>query len=435
VRRLLALAFALGSMTLTLPQQPFAAALPLPEMLTPERAAQRRLYNPSGLRAFFAALARLEAGRSRRPLRILQIGDSHTANDAFSGRMREVLQARFGDGGRGWLPIGIPFKYYRPRLVTVTETGWRHLGGRDPENSLPFGLDAALAESVAPGATMRLASDDPVGFDRVAIEYVTRPQGGVFAVAADGRPPVRIATAARAAAVRRIEIRSPPHAQAVVLRVLGRTSVMLAGWTGERGRGVIYENHGTIGATAALLGRLDAATVRRELLDSRPALLIVAFGTNEGFDDGLDREHYGAMFRAAVEQLRRDAPEASVLVLGPADGNRRKKACDAVAACDAAADARGQSCDWAPPPNLDAVRAAQEKAASRSGWAFWNWSQAMGGACSMHRLVEREPPWAYPDHVHLNRAGYAAAADVLLYDLFNEYRDWRRRLVPRRGGG
>jgi lysophospholipase L1-like esterase len=421
----LALTLVLGSMTVT--GAPAEPPLPVPEMLTPDRAMQRRLYNPAGLRRFFTALERLERGRARRPLRILQIGDSHTANDAFSGRMREVLQAQFGDGGRGWLPIGIPFKYYRPRMVSVTESGWRHFGGRDPERSLPFGLDATLAESTAPGASMRLATDDPAGFDRVAIEYVARPQGGVFAVSVDGRRPVRIATAARVSAVRRIDIRSPPYAQAVDLRVLDRRPVMLAGWSGERRGGVIYENHGTIGATAALLGRLDAKTVRRELADSRPALLIIAFGTNEGFDDGLDLERYGAMFRAAVETLRRDAPEASVLILGPADGNRRDEACDAAAACEAAADGKAEACAWAPPPNLGAVRDAEEKAAARSGWAFWNWSQAMGGACSMHHLVERDPPWAYPDHVHLNKVGYAAAADVLLYDLLNEYREWRRR--------
>ena len=39
---------------------------------------------------------------------ILQIGDSHTANDSFSGRMRELFQARFGDAGRGVLPPGVP---------------------------------------------------------------------------------------------------------------------------------------------------------------------------------------------------------------------------------------------------------------------------------------------------------------------------------------
>jgi len=62
----------------------------------------------AALRPFFTALAQLDMKRTRQAVRILQIGDSHTANDAFSGRMRERLQSRFGAAGLGWLPAGIP---------------------------------------------------------------------------------------------------------------------------------------------------------------------------------------------------------------------------------------------------------------------------------------------------------------------------------------
>ena len=44
---------------------------------------------------FYQALAAVEAGRASQAA-VLQIGDSHTANDAFSGRLRELMQARFG---------------------------------------------------------------------------------------------------------------------------------------------------------------------------------------------------------------------------------------------------------------------------------------------------------------------------------------------------
>src|ERR1700681_1171571 len=76
------------------------------------------------LRPFFVALAGLDQHRARRPLRILQVGDSHTANDGFSGRLRERLQDRFGAAGRGWLPAGVPYGYFRPALVAVGESGW-----------------------------------------------------------------------------------------------------------------------------------------------------------------------------------------------------------------------------------------------------------------------------------------------------------------------
>ncbi len=53
----------------------------------------------------------------------------------------------------------------------------------------------------------------------------------------------------------------------------------------------------------------------------------------------------------------------------------------------------------------------------------------MGGACSIHHFLVREPPWAFPDHVHLNKDGYAATADVLFFDLINAYERWKASVV------
>src|SRR5947207_12055989 len=118
--------------------------------------SDRRLSSPASLEKFFAALDGLEEKRATAPVRIVQIGDSHTANDAFSGRMREALQRRFGSAGRGWLPAGIPFKYYQPRLVTVTETGWRNIGAAEDALAAAIGLDAAVVRSDHLDAQMTL---------------------------------------------------------------------------------------------------------------------------------------------------------------------------------------------------------------------------------------------------------------------------------------
>jgi lysophospholipase L1-like esterase len=64
--------------------------------------------------------------------------------------------------------------------------------------------------------------------------------------------------------------------------------------------------------------------------------------------------------------------------------------------------------------------------ALRHGWAFWDWSAAMGGACSMHQGLAEDPPLAMSDHVHLSKAGYALTADRLFTDLMRAYDDWKR---------
>src|SRR5579884_3891361 len=305
----LALALALAQCAKPAPPPPMSktAEAVLPILLDAARVDDRRLFSASGLERFFAALDRLERKRAARPLRILQIGDSHTAGDAFSSHMRDLLQARFGAAGRGWLPAGIPFRYYRPRRVTVTAAGWRQLGPRDAGPDVPLGLDAAVAESERPGALMTLVSSEAPGFDRLGLEFVARPAGPPLQIRIDRREPFLVSTAlgsprdesrgVGAARIRaeRIAIPVGPDAREVALTAIDRRPIALLGWGVGRDRtGIVYENHGTIGATVDLLGRMSPRTVAMELAGSRPALLVVAFGTNEGFDDSLDLGSYRA---------------------------------------------------------------------------------------------------------------------------------------------
>jgi lysophospholipase L1-like esterase len=399
------------------------APLPVPELLRPDRAGQRPLEGATALAPFFAALDRVEHKHPAEPLRIIQIGDSHTAADGFTGYMRELLQQRFGAVGRGWLPAGIPFKYYDPRLVAVAETNWRHLGPAAAEG-LPLGLDAVLAESQGRDARMTLASTEPAGFDRLAIEFLAEPGGAPLSVRIDDRPPLRVPTAAPSMRAKCAAIPLRGAAHRIELAATGKQPVRLIGWSTERrGAGILYENHGTIGARIGLLAQMNSDTVGYELADRRPALLVVAFGTNEGFDDTLDLEQYAARFRDAVDMLRRHAPSAAILVVGPPDGNRLDPSCPRDGA--SCADDQATPCAWHVPPNLRAVREIQRRVATVRGWAFWDWSAAMGGACSMHGLAARDPPWAFPDHVHLTRLGANASAEVLYFDLMAAYRRWQ----------
>jgi len=111
------------------------ACLTTRETTAPSLAAPAHLSSSEALAPFFDALYALEGNAARQPVLVLQIGDSHTANDSLSGRLREQLQGRFGAAGRGWLiaalasrPSGIPvwslgLTCCQPFSVTVTRCG------------------------------------------------------------------------------------------------------------------------------------------------------------------------------------------------------------------------------------------------------------------------------------------------------------------------
>jgi len=173
---------------------------PLAACRSGERAGMAA--DPSGaaggsgrLGRFFEALAALEAGRAAGPVTVLQLGDSHTANDAFSGALRGALQARFGAGGRGLLPPGIPFRTYNPDQVSVAAApGWVALPAATAGAAPPFGLAALRMRAAARGATITLSAE-PGAFARTEIEILRQPGGGTLEVEADDQPPRRLSTA------------------------------------------------------------------------------------------------------------------------------------------------------------------------------------------------------------------------------------------------
>lgn len=400
------------------------ATLPAFGLIAGRAEAQRVRRDPPArdfapMAKFFGDLRALERRQRRGPVTVLQLGDSHTANDAFSAGMREALQARFGHAGRGYLPPGIPFRAYNPTQVSVAAgSEWRATSSMEAGAPGPFGIAGLRQRAPGLGAEWRIEGE-PGSFARAYLEILRQPHGGRIRVEMDGAPPAIIATEAPERHAAFVALRAGRQARRLRITALGPGPVDLLGVELTRnGPGVAYANLGTIGATIALTARWDQATVAAEMLHLKPSLLIVAFGTNEGFQPGLAIEGYEALFARRVGLLAAAAPTASILVMGPPDGLLGN-----AGSADAAACERGEM----RPPHLLAVREAQRRAASREGWYFWDWSAAMGGECSILRWARAEPPLALPDLVHLRSAGARRTAGQLMAELMEGYARGARR--------
>jgi lysophospholipase L1-like esterase len=179
-------------------------------------------------------------------------------------------------------------------------------------------------------------------------------------------------------------------------------------------RGVTVSNLGRVGASLRDLAVRDEATVAAELAAWRPDLIVLAFGINDGFDDGLDPAAYDALLRGQVARLRRLAPGASLLLLGAPDGLR-------------SGAAGGCSADGlrAPPPKLAVVRDVQRRVAADLGVALWDWHGRMGGDCSADRLALGAEPLMRGDRVHFTSAGADWIGGILSGDLTGAYDRWK----------
>ncbi|MEW5724872.1 MAG: hypothetical protein AB1896_17300, partial [Thermodesulfobacteriota bacterium] len=423
---------------------------------------------------FFQDLHDLETARREEPVYILHLGDSHTAGGWFSGRLRLRFQQRFGSSGRGMMPPGEPFPWYFPFQVKVWQSpGWEVANSFRVRTPGLFGVTGFRTASARAGAVMRLECEEAQGFDLAEVEVAAGPEGGTLRISVDGRLVREVSTRSETVRARRISLETQPGSRRLELTPAGDGPVELLAWTIQRrGPGLVYDSHGIVGATINIIGRWSPEVVRWELEHRPPSLIVLEYGGNEGFHDDLETEAYAKAFRMRLAFLKKAAPKASFLIIGPADGARLPGYClatveeiDPALAADqdrpstearkALRAGKGQAkdavfdclpltreeiesydrllgaedpvlCRWHQPPKLGVVREVQRAVAQAEGYPFWDWSTLMPGECGIHAWTEADPPLAAKDHVHLQKKGYVLSADTL-FDLLMEYYDMYRR--------
>jgi len=400
----------------------------------------------------------LSALPADRPVHIVQIGDSHTAGDAITGALRDALQARLGNGGRGLMPAGRPHAGVRTRGVTASMAGrWQSrglFGSGAAEAWPPRGITGYTLTSQSVGASLALTAEAGQEFSAFGVCVAAGPQGPQLAITVgDATQTVDFTTETETPVCRRF----PAAAQASTARLelLGGEAI-ITGWWLERPRGLILSSLGVPGSQLQFLGRADTETMAAQFRALPPDLVILAFGTNEGFAPTADAERLESDLREQVARVRGLVGPVPILLIGPPDaasrmtalrGNASGAAIDCNPAIQAGPDrlpVSGFDIPWwspdggalAPdpvslsatplrsirrglplftPPGLAVVSAVQRRVAADLGLAFWDWRARQGGVCAAVRWTQHY--LMGPDFIHYSPAGGAEVARLLLEDL------------------
>lgn len=137
-------------------------------------------------------------------VRVLHMGASHTASDTVTGPLRLEFSRRFGEGGRGFIQPGVPWRRFRQLSATYDMGGeWLAHNGMRRDAIAPFGLGGVRLESNVAGDWFTRAScpECELGqaMDGVTLHYLKVPAGGSFNVYVDGYLHRTISTALTAA--------------------------------------------------------------------------------------------------------------------------------------------------------------------------------------------------------------------------------------------
>ena len=367
-----------------------------------EESAGAVLEQPGALVPVFERLYRLSSSQTRSPVHIIHFGDSHTAADDWTGGMREMWKARFGDGGSGFSLAGRPFLGYRRFDVHGGGTpGWHSEGLRAATGDGYFGLGGISISTAQAGQSVYIDTE----CDHLEVDYLQQPGGGDLALYDHDQRLEEFSTeGAIAPGYFRYQSYSGPHR--FLLKTLNSRPVRLFGWVAERDEGVTYEALGINGAEAGVMMRWDESMLATYLQLRNPGLIVLAYGTNEASDPNLGPETYQATFSALLGRVRRAAPAASILVVGPADRWARYK--------------NGLH----PVPGIDWVIAAQRKACREQACAFWDTRERIGGKGAIRDWVLAG--LAQGDYVHFTSAGYHKLASVLFDDVMQQYETYRK---------
>ncbi|MDE1167598.1 MAG: SGNH/GDSL hydrolase family protein [Pseudomonas sp.] len=341
------------------------------------------------------ALQRKFQSANRAAVSIVQLGDSHTAADLFSGELRARFQQDYGNGGIGFIAgTPVPGTRYDQVRLSTTKGQWQLVSARN-QQSTQFPLGGYLSLPQSANARVHLEPTPPTE-QRYRVSALYQASSPNRLSVSDGTTQT-----VRALSPTNGGWRLSPAVSNVRLPMdlgfAGKQGLALGGFNllAQENKGVVFSTLGINGATFNVVDKWQPGWLDT-LKALKPDLLIIAYGTNEAFDDDLDLSLYQSQLNDKLKALRSALPGTALLIVGAPDSYKNRKAA---------------TCAARQPRNLRPLIHIQKTVAQQQRTLYWSWQAYMGGDCSIERWQAQD--LARPDFVHFNAAGYKQTADGL----------------------
>ena len=379
--------------------------IPLPSRIYSIGKEVDSIQSPSSLQPFFAGLDSLRAGKDT-VLTIVHLGDSHIQAGYYSGKVMRLLQAQFGNAGRGWIA---PFKLSRtnePDDYFISSSVREWVTGRGIQSVSPsINLDVRIAPNNGAGYSFNQAilyrgekamPMLPAGPLKDSVQTFLATVPAVAGVLAD--------TFRISYPVDTLQLHSTRRKQGTDKLLPASTfKNIYYGFSLTNGNpGVLYHSVGVNGAM--YVNYTDEAYVRQLAL-LKPSLLIISLGTNETFGRRFRPEEFGGQVRAFVSLVKKQMPETAILLTTPPECYKRTYV--------------NKKRTYVRNANTQLAAKAIVKAAHEEGVACWDLFATTGGKSSCikwhkEKLMGR-------DRIHFTKEGYREQGTLLYRALMQSY--------------
>ena len=365
--------------------------------------------DPSLFDNFFEALE----GAQDKPMRITHYGDSQIEIDRITNILREGLQQRFGGIGVGLVPV-----VQTVQTVTLAQTcsamPTRYLAYNNAMKNKasgygPMAMQTIINSPVTCTFTARGGGQNTLAkkFSTVKV-LVTNVRGTLSASIGDVTKSVEDTAAVQPMRVMTFKFDAPRRTVTISFKGHGAVlGIMLDGKNG-----VQVDNVPMRGCAGTIFTDIKAQYLADFYDDNNVKLIILQYGGNTMPYLKTDKQitNYANRVAAQIRYLKRMAPRAQVLFIGPSDMTTKV---DGV---------------YRTYPHLPAVVSALRQAAHDNGAAFWDMYSVMGGYNSM--ILWAKTGLAGSDYVHFTPKGANKIGDMLFNTIMLYYDFYRFRNHP-----
>ncbi len=349
----------------------------------------------TSMRLFYKKLVELQDTKKGR-VDIIHIGDSHIQADYFSGTIRQKMQLRFGNAGRGLIfPYRVAKSNEPVSYKTSTNVAWESKRNVFYEKPLPIGVSGFTIETSDSLAEINLTVKDQPGLGYGFTKFTLFQEKGMYnydiSVCDEYNCVQGVFKAIDTSANKFIsEISFKQPMSQLVLRnkvtdTLNQQRTRIYGMLLENdSAGVLYNMIGVNGAEYRHYTMSKYFTQQLAYLNAD--LVIVSMGTNEAFTTSFDHVEFYKHIDSLITNVKAACPNATILLTTPGDSFRKSR--------------KGRVKN----PDMQEARVTIINYCLQHNLPYWDLYEIMGGFGSMAKWQLAK--LSAKDKVHFSGKGY-----------------------------
>ncbi len=346
-------------------------------------------FNQQGLRRFYAAVDSIRTHHQK--VRVAFFGDSFVEGDILLGDLRDTLQAVWGGGGVGFVPITSEISRFRRSFVQEFN-GFRHNSMLKPDEvTAPLGINGYVYFP-SPEARIRYKGTTQYALRRtgywedVRLFYkAARPVS--FSWQTDNSAAQSV-TLPASSSLLSMWSQSEQNITGCTARFHQTDGLLLYGASLEDGPGIYFDNFSVRGNSGGKLCHIKPEMMRAFDHFQEYDLVILQFGLNAVTNSLVNIKWYKAELEKTFIHIRKCFPNTPIMVMSVPDRGGK---------------VNGELATMISVPHIVQM---QRDLARQHGFIFYDFFHGMGGPGTMVRLsAARRPSLVNSDYTHLTHEG------------------------------